>query len=156
MSTDGTLSFGSGSTAQTLEFAAAIGQRLKGGEVIELASDLGGGKTTFVRGLAKGAGSADAVSSPSFTLSNEYTAPKLTIAHYDFYRLNEPGIMKQELEESINDPAVVTVVEWAGIVEDVLPQRRLTIHIIATNQESRQFTCTAPAELSYLIEGLAA
>ena len=43
-----------------------------------------------------------------------------------------------------------------GIVKDVLPQRRLTIHIIATNQESRQFTCTAPAELSYLIEGLAA
>ena len=63
--------------------------------------------------------------------------------------------MKQELEESINDPAVVTVVEWAGIIKDVLPQRRLTIHITATNQESRQFTCTAPAELSYLIEGLA-
>ena len=43
-----------------------------------------------------------------------------------------------------------------GGVKDVLPQRRLTIHITATNQESRQFTCTAPAELSYLIEGLAA
>src|ERR1700694_1633997 len=77
-----------------------IGERLathlKGGVVIELMSDLGGGKTTFVRGLARGLGSPDHVSSPTFKLSNVYTIPVSKtpewdrverLYHYDFYRL---------------------------------------------------------------------
>jgi len=63
-------------------------------EIIELRSDLGGGKTTFTQGLAAGAGSKDAVSSPTFTLKKIYRAGELHIYHYDFYRLNEPGILK--------------------------------------------------------------
>src|SRR5262245_31168810 len=65
MSTDMTRQISSASSAETEELAQSLGRRLKGGEVIELVSDLGGGKTTFVRGLAKGAGSPDKVASPS-------------------------------------------------------------------------------------------
>lgn len=135
----------------TGELAARIGGQLKGGEVIELVSDLGGGKTTFVRGLAAGMGSHDQVSSPTFTLSNEYAAGKLTLRHFDFYRLSEPGIMRNELSEVLADPAAVTVIEWAGIVEDVLPAERLTIRITVTGETSRRFTFEYPTELAYLI-----
>lgn len=123
--------------------------------MIELVSDLGGGKTTFTRGLAKGFGSQDKVSSPSFTLSNEYQAPGgKRLYHFDFYRLFEPGIMRQELAEALQDPAGVTVVEWADIVHEVLPPRRLTISLKATGESSRRLTFQAPPELDYLTEGL--
>src|SRR6185312_5854101 len=83
------------SSDNTSDVAMKIGRKLQGGEVIELISDLGGGKTTFVRGLAKGMGSQDTVRSPSFTLSNEYRSGKLTLYHFDFYRLEDPGIMRR-------------------------------------------------------------
>src|SRR5205807_2663685 len=118
MSTEPTWQTDSTSADDTLAIAVLIGSKLKGGEVIELVSDLGGGKTTFVKGLAKGLGSQDEVHSPSFTLSNEYRAGGLKIYHFDFYRLNEPGIMRQELAEAIADLSGVMVVEWPEIVED--------------------------------------
>ncbi|PIZ61832.1 tRNA (adenosine(37)-N6)-threonylcarbamoyltransferase complex ATPase subunit type 1 TsaE, partial [Candidatus Saccharibacteria bacterium CG_4_10_14_0_2_um_filter_52_9] len=89
---------------------------MRGGEVIVLTSDLGGGKTSFVRGLAAGMASHDLVHSPSFTLSNQYKAGDLTLCHFDFYRLNDPGIMRNELAEVLKDSQAVVAVEWADIV----------------------------------------
>lgn len=142
------------SAEKSLAMAASIGQNLRGGEVIELVSDLGGGKTTFVRGLVQGMGSTDRVSSPSFTLTNQYQAGDLTLQHFDFYRLSEPGIMRQELAETIADPLTVTVVEWADIVEDVLPIDRMTIRITATGETSRSFDFNFLETLAYLLEAL--
>ena len=133
--------------------AADIGAKLQGGEVIELISDLGGGKTAFTRGLAQGMGSEDTVSSPSFTISNVYQAGKLQLHHFDFYRLHEAGIMADELNELIGDPHVVIVVEWAGIVENVLPGNRLRIEIETTGETSRTFTFSYPQSLDHLLEG---
>ena len=127
-----------------------IGRKLRGGEVIELASDLGGGKTAFVRGLAKGMGSSAQVHSPSFTLSNQYEAGELTLYHFDFYRLQEPGIMRGELAEVLEDPKAVVAVEWAGIVDSVLPPGRLTIRIKPTSETGRQFNFSCPDSLLYL------
>lgn len=124
---------------------------MRGGEVIELVSDLGGGKTTFVRGLAHGTGSHDQVRSPSFTLSNQYKADKLTLYHFDFYRLDEPGIMRQELAEALADPMAATAVEWGGVVKDVLPAKRLTINIKTLGESERELLFSYPAELGYLI-----
>ena len=134
-----------------MRIAAAIGSRLKGGEVIELNSDVGGGKTTFVRGLAKGMGSSDKVASPSFTISKEYKADALTLYHFDFYRLDDPGIMTQELAELVGDPHVVIVVEWGGIVEEVLPIERLIIRINNQDDEARELAFSYPESLQYLI-----
>lgn len=139
------------SSDETIKLAAEVGQKLRGREVIELVSDLGGGKTTFVRGLANGMGSRDAVRSPSFTLSNEYRAKNQTLYHFDFYRLSEPGIMRDELAEALDNPAAIVAVEWAGIVEDILPEKRLKIAIQATGEESRELTITYPESLAYLI-----
>lgn len=119
--------------------------------MIELVGDLGAGKTAFTRGLAQGMGSKDTVHSPSFTLSNQYHSQKLTLHHFDFYRLFEPGIMRDELTEVLSDPNAVVVVEWAGIVEDILPASRLTIRIKPTSENGRQFIVEYPEDLNYLI-----
>jgi len=155
MSTGKTLEIKSTSSEQTERLAESLARNLRGGETIELVSDLGGGKTTFTRGLARGAGSTDRVGSPTFTLSREYQAPKFTIAHFDFYRLGEAGIMGDELDEVISDPAYVAVVEWGDIVHDVLPSKRLTVRIAQTGDETRQITMQYPPELAYLLKGVA-
>jgi tRNA threonylcarbamoyladenosine biosynthesis protein TsaE len=142
------------SSEKTEQLAERLGSKLQGGETIELVSDLGGGKTTFVRGLARGMGSSSKVSSPSFTLSNAYETGKLTLFHFDFYRLSEPGIMKEELAECIADPQAVTVVEWADIVEDVLPVERVTIRLTATGENDREITIECPENLKYILESV--
>jgi tRNA threonylcarbamoyladenosine biosynthesis protein TsaE len=151
MSTEQTWQIESTSLEATLDIAAAVGRRLKGGEVIELVSDLGGGKTAFVRGLAQGLGSHDTVHSPSFTLSNLYKSNKLSLYHFDFYRLADPGILNDELRETLTDPAAVVAVEWPAIVADVLPETRLTIRFRPTAETVRQLDFSYPASLNYLI-----
>ncbi len=139
------------SADETQAFAERIGQRLRGGEVIELISDVGGGKTTFVRGLAKGAGSVDHVSSPTFTVSKVYAARKLHIVHFDFYRLENAGLMAHELRETLADPDTVTVIEWSDTVSHMLPDRRLQIRIAQTDTNSRSITVTYTSDLQYLL-----
>lgn len=142
------------SAEQTIRLGEQIGNRLKGGECIELVSDVGGGKTTFVRGLAKGADSHDHVSSPTFTISKVYRAPKFDIVHFDFYRLNDAGLIEHEIEEAVFDETSVIVVEWSDIIQHVLPDNRLRIEIVATGEHSRNITLIFPASLIYLTEGI--
>ena len=125
---------------------------MRGGEVLELISDLGGGKTVFVRGLANGMGSTDRVSSPSFTLTNQYTAGNKTIHHFDFYRLDEPGILIQELAEILSDRNNVVAIEWADVVQNILPPDRLQLTIKPTGENSRLLQFVYPALLAYLFK----
>lgn len=125
---------------------------MRGGEVIELRSDLGGGKTTFVRGLAAGLGSSDRVHSPSFTLANQYKAERFTLHHFDFYRLAEPGIMRDELAEVLTDPQAIIAVEWGEIVKNVLPAKRVSLQIHTFGETERQLLFSYPQSLSYLFQ----
>ena len=140
----------SNSFESTEQLGHDIGTRLRGGEVIELVSDLGGGKTTFVRGLAAGAGSHDAVSSPSFTVSQVYQTDDLSVHHYDFYRLPDAGLIQQELTEVLENDKAVVVVEWAEVVADVLPSERIKIVISAPSQNERTFIIELPEKFAYL------
>lgn len=128
-----------------------MGAKLKGGEVIELVSDLGGGKTTLTRGIARGAGSNSPVASPTFTISKVYDTTSLTLYHFDFYRLDEAGLMAHELHDALEDPRGVVIVEWGEVVRDVLPKEHLTIHIHKTDSEQRELVCTYPNSMEYLI-----
>lgn len=154
MSTVTTWQTVSTSSAATEKLAEKLGKRLKGHEVIELISDLGGGKTTFVRGLARGLGSTDKVASPSFTLSKVYKSGELELHHFDFYRLEDAGIMKHEVMELLDDPNCIVVVEWADAVKKVLPTERLVIHIKAIDNNSRELLVEYPEALAYLVEEL--
>ena len=140
------------SSAETETFGEQLGRRLKGSEVIELVSDLGGGKTTLTRGIARGAGSSDVVGSPTFMLSKVYKATKCDIYHFDFYRLTEAGIMEHELSDVLENPQAAVIVEWGEVVQHILPESRLTIRINKTSEDSREFVCTFPEELAYLVE----
>ena len=131
-----------------------LGEVLGGGETIELISDLGGGKTTFVRGIAQGIGSADHVSSPSFTINNQYGAASLRLYHYDFYRLHDPGLIAAEMAEVLHDKKNIVVIEWGGLVDTVLPDKRLRIKIVPTAEMSRQFSFEYSTQYGTLLNAL--
>lgn len=128
-----------------------LGAKLRGGETILLVSDLGGGKTAFVRGLARGMGSTDHVASPTFTISREYNAGKLTLYHFDFYRLSDPGVVAAELQEFVHDPQAVVAIEWGDAVHDVLPDDRIVITIKRTGDTSRELVLTCPEQMAYVL-----
>lgn len=122
-----------------------------------LTSDLGGGKTTFVRGLARGLGSRDHVASPTFTISRQYKGNEermLTLYHFDFYRLDDPGVVSAELAEVIDDPEAVVAVEWPTIVGSVLPAKAITVSIANSCETARRITITYPETLKYVFAGV--
>lgn len=128
----------------TKTFGARLGELLRGGEVIELVGDVGAGKTTFAGGVAAGLDIEEDIQSPSFTISRVYEARDgLWLTHYDFYRLSEPGIMRDELQENTRDDKTVTMIEWADAVEEVLPEDHLRISIAPTSEHARVFTLAA-------------
>lgn len=131
-----------------------LGNVLQGGEVIELVGDVGAGKTTLTKAIAAGMGIRDAVTSPSYTLSQLYRAESgLRLRHYDFYRLNDPGILAAELEEVLEDEATVTIVEWADIVAGILPVDHLQVLITATSETTRKIVLRSSGEKSqWLVE----
>ena len=131
-----------------------IGASLRGGEVIELISDLGGGKTTLTRGIVRGAGSQDHVSSPTFTISNLYESKDFTIHHFDFYRLGEAGLMEHELEDIIGSTDSVVIVEWSDVVAHVLPDDRLTINFGTDGEDGRTLDLEFTEKLEYLVDKL--
>ena len=119
------------------QLGEAIGRSVSGGEVLELVGDIGAGKTTLTKGIARALGINEPVQSPTFTISRVYDSPKgLRLVHYDFYRLSEAGIMGDEIRETMDDDSVV-VVEWAGAVDDDLPRDRLVVKITTISEEER-------------------
>ena len=126
------------------DFGMRLGAALRGGETFELVGDVGAGKTTLTKAIAKGLGVTSPVQSPTFTISNRYEARDgLTLAHYDFYRLQDAGIMQDELVEVVDDPTAITVVEWGDIVTDGLPSDRTTISILPLSDIARELSVTA-------------
>jgi len=140
----------------TADLAAKLAALLEGGEVIELASDLGGGKTTFVQALARALGYKGAVTSPTFTLSQIYSLPGgRELHHYDLYRLGEAGVVGDELAEDIGEPGVITAVEWAGVAATVFPADRLRVGITVTGDTNREFIFESTGRSSErLVKGL--
>lgn len=137
-------------------FGSKLGGLLAGRQVVELVGDVGAGKTTLAKGIAEGLGVDEDVQSPSFTISRVYEAHRgLRLAHYDFYRLHAAGIMANDLDEAMSDPQTVTLIEWANIVDGVLPIARLTIEITTVDEFIRSLRLRATGETSQqLIEAL--
>jgi len=126
-----------------------LGRLFRGGEVVELIGDVGAGKTTFVRGVARGMGVSEVVQSPSFTINRVYDADDdRRLVHYDFYRLQDAGIMANELAEAVDDDKTSVVVEWADAVERVLPVDRLSISITSPAETVRQLILRGGGETS--------
>lgn len=126
------------SSEDMISFGQELGNSLKGGEVIELIGDVGAGKTTFTKGLAKSLGITNEIQSPTFTISRVYEGAKNNLVHYDFYRLNDAGIMAIEMQDVIDDPNNITVIEWGEPVREVLPKKYITVKIKIISENIRE------------------
>jgi tRNA threonylcarbamoyladenosine biosynthesis protein TsaE len=113
---------------ETLAWGRRIAARIRRGDVVALYGDLGSGKTVFAQGLCAGLGVAQDVTSPTFTIIQEYTGP-MRIFHVDLYRIGS----WMELEElgmpSILEEADVAIVEWAEKAEPILPAQRFSVRL---------------------------
>ena len=131
------------------EETSAAGERLAGrinaGDVVLLYGDLGAGKTAFVRGLARGLGaSSDDVSSPTFTLVQEYRGSRVTLHHVDLYRLKEIEVDDLGLDELTLGPAVVAV-EWAERWADA-PPKAWVVRISNEGEDQRRISIAGPSD----------
>jgi len=113
---------------KTEELGETLGKLLNGGEIICMTGDLGAGKTTLSQSIAKGLDINDYVTSPTFTIINEYYG-RHPLYHFDVYRINDVDEMYDLGYEDYFYGDGITIIEWANIIEDILPKERLNIDI---------------------------
>jgi len=126
------------STSETIRMGKTIGSLLQPGDVVALVGELGTGKTQFIKGLAEGVGVGKPtyVSSPSFTLINEYPGT-VPFYHIDLFRLeSEKEAEELGLEEYFQGEGI-TAIEWADKIPSLLPEENLWIHIHYTGKNTR-------------------
>lgn len=121
--------FESTSSQMTFEFAKKIGQNLKSGDVLCLDGDLGVGKTIFTKGVAAGLGIKDDVSSPTFTLIQEYYGGRLPLYHFDVYRIDGPWDMDDLGYEEYFYGEGVCLVEWGSMIKELFPENTIYVRI---------------------------
>ena len=114
----------------TIAFGARLARRLKKGDVVALAGELGAGKTVLVKGIAKGLGVRDirSVNSPSFVIVKEYRG-SMPLTHFDIYRLDSPSTLNEIGYDEYVYGDGVTVIEWADKIRSLLPRRSIEITI---------------------------
>lgn len=125
----------------TEDLGQRLGRLLRGGDVLALNGELGGGKTTFVRGLAAGLGlDPDVVKSPTFVLLREYPG-RIPLIHIDGYRFADGRAVVWEDVDWVFSPKKVTAIEWADRVAESLPEEYLEIRFEHTSAKKRTLTC---------------
>ena len=127
------------SPAETEAVGAALGKVLQPGTVIAYRGDLGAGKTAFTRGLANGLGAGDMVTSPTYTIVNEYLSGRVPLFHFDMYRLRSADDLWDIGWEDYLDRGGVCAVEWSENVEEALDSFIL-VNIEKIGDESRRIT----------------
>ena len=127
------------SPAETEALGEALGKILPAGTVLAYFGDLGAGKTAFTRGLARGLGYQDAVTSPTYTIVNEYLGGRLPLFHFDMYRLRSAEDLWDIGWEDYLDRGGVCAVEWSENVREAL-EGAVTVDIQRLSENSRRIT----------------
>jgi len=127
------------SPAETEAVGAALAAVLKPGTVLAYTGDLGAGKTAFTRGLARGLGATERVTSPTYTIVNEYLSGRLPLFHFDMYRLASSDDLWDIGWEDYLERGGICAVEWSENVEDAM-ENAVYIRIEKTGEESRCIT----------------
>jgi len=116
------------SVEDTMNLGYRLGKALRKGDVVCIDGDLGAGKTAFTKGIARGLGITEHVTSPTFTIVNEYNAP-IPLYHFDVYRIADCEEMFEiGFDEYIEGDGVV-VIEWANVIKDILPKNHIQVDI---------------------------
>lgn len=114
---------------ETTKLGFKLGQLLNPGDIICLTGDLGTGKTHITKGIAKGLNINENITSPTFTIVNEYDSGRLKLNHFDVYRVGDPDeVYAIGFDDYIFSDAV-SIIEWANYIEEILPKEYLHIHI---------------------------
>ena len=117
------------SAEETYQLGMEIGKKAVKGQVFTLVGDLGVGKTVFTQGLAKGLEIEEAISSPTFTIVQVYDEGRLPFYHFDVYRIGDISEMDEIGYEDYVYGEGVSLIEWANLIEEILPARRTSIII---------------------------
>ncbi len=143
------MEFITNSPAETESIGVALGQRLKPGTVIAYRGDLGAGKTAFTRGLARGLGCREIVTSPTYTIVNEYLGGRIPLFHFDMYRLRSSDDLWDIGWDDYLERGGVCAVEWSENVDDAM-EDPIIITIEKTGEESRRITIEGGEEFADL------
>lgn len=128
---------------ETRAFGLELGASLRKGDIVALIGDLGTGKTALTKYIAQGLGIRDTITSPTFTIVQEYRQGRLPLYHFDVYRIGDPEEMYELGYEEYFYGDGVCVIEWADLIEELLPEYTKTIRIeYGKNQEERIYQCT--------------
>ena len=127
------------SPEETEALGEALGRRLRGGEIVAYYGDLGAGKTAFTRGLARGLDISSRVTSPTYTIVNEYLGGRLPLFHFDMYRLSSADDLFDIGWEDYLQRGGVCAVEWSENVQEAL-ESALTVRIEKRSDETREIT----------------
>ena len=117
------------SAKETYQLGIEIGQKATKGQVYTLVGDLGAGKTVFTQGLAKGLAIEEPISSPTFTIVQVYDEGRLPFYHFDVYRIGDISEMDEIGFEDYVYGDGVSLIEWANLIEEILPEKRIVITI---------------------------
>jgi len=143
------MEFITNSPQQTEALGAALGKILTAGSIIAYQGDLGAGKTAFTRGLARGLGCTDLVTSPTYTIVNEYLSGRLPLFHFDMYRLpSSDGLWDIGWEDYL-DRGGICAVEWSENVADAM-ENAITVRVEKLGEESRRITIEGGIDLATL------
>ncbi len=126
---------------QTEDFAQQFAKTLVGGETILLNGDLGAGKTHFVKGIARELGIDEVITSPTFALHNQYEGGRLTLNHFDFYRIMDPDEAEiLGLNEFFCEQGAISCIEWGQNIAELLPHDCIVVTIEKLGETERQIT----------------
>lgn len=117
------------SCGETQKIASEFAKTLKAGDTVCMYGDLGAGKTAFVQGMAKGLEIEEPITSPTFTIVNEYSGT-LPLYHFDVYRIADSDEMYEIGYEEYVYGDGISVIEWAELIEDILPDNRFAVTIL--------------------------
>lgn len=126
------------SAGETYEIGRRLGEQAEAGAVFCLSGDLGTGKTVFTKGFAAGLSVPDTVNSPTFTIVQEYQG-RLPFYHFDVYRIGEPEEMEEIGYEDYFCGDGVCLIEWAELIEELLPKEAVRIKIRKDLQKGTEF-----------------
>ncbi|MEM8936330.1 MAG: tRNA (adenosine(37)-N6)-threonylcarbamoyltransferase complex ATPase subunit type 1 TsaE [Pseudomonadota bacterium] len=130
--------------AETVRLGARLAPVLRKGDVVRLEGPLGAGKTTLARGLIGAFSGAQMVPSPTYTLAEVYEGPDFPLWHFDMYRLERPAeIFELGFEEAMTDGA--SLIEWAGRIDEYIPDNALTASLEITGEHARALILTGSA-----------
>ncbi len=141
------MEFVTNSERETEELGARLAGRLEPGAVIAFTGDLGAGKTAFTRGLARGLGISERITSPTFTIVNEYEGGRLPLFHFDMYRVASSDELFDIGWEDYLARGGVCAVEWSENIADALEEGTISVEILRGTAESQRVITVEGVEL---------